>query len=144
MLPASPSSLYFPMTIDVYYSTQTQSALGTIQNEWVYDRTVNCSAVRPQMEQMSDFLKQSSRDTDNAPKVNLRTLAPVTVGTDGTVYRYSEVMLTNLKTASGVSLWNEDASTPTRFELESVEPIADGFGEVFGYRSLIVRSLDQS
>ena len=40
------NNLFYPMTADIYYATQTQNDFGEITKTWDRDRSVKCSAIK--------------------------------------------------------------------------------------------------
>ena len=46
MLPGSGlDDIVYPMTAEIFYAENKQNAFGTMERTWVYDRTVQCSAI---------------------------------------------------------------------------------------------------
>ena len=40
------SAIMYPMSADIYYSTETQNDIGEIVSSWSKDRSIKCSAIK--------------------------------------------------------------------------------------------------
>lgn len=135
--------VFYPMTADIYYSQKVQGELGDINLQWVLDRTVACSAIKERAEYNAKYSVQADKFVEFNFKVNMRTQDSLLIGFDGTLYRPTEVLITNIKDASGNPVWEETPSVSTTFELESIEPMFDHTSTLFGYRAMLSRSDQQ-
>lgn len=144
MLPAGNiSDLMYPMTADVYYSTETQNDLGSIVSSWQKDRTIRCSAIKERPSTVVSDAIEAQKFLDYAPKLDFRTDQNIGVSEDGTRYMPTEILITNIKDPSGTDVWTELSGEPTEFELRNIEPMFDPLHNLFGFRVLLVRSEEQ-
>lgn len=134
------NSLYYPMTADIYYASGTQNAFGEFEQNWSKDRSVNCSVIKenPQS-QMRPALK-SDTFVEYELKVNMRTNENVQKSIDGTYYKPTDILISNIKDPFGSVAWFENGVKPTQFEIDIIEPMYDEVHNVGGYRILLRRS----
>ena len=145
MLPAGNlSDMMYPMTADIYYSTNTQNRLGEMVSSWTKDRTVKCSAIKDRPDSSMVNAVISEKFTEYTTKVNFRTDDNILVSSDGTPYPLTDIIIKNIKDPSGHLVWFEYDGEPTKFELGNVEPMYDPMHNFFGYRVLLKRADDQS
>ena len=144
MLPAGNlSDLMYPMTADVYYSTETQNDLGSIVSSWQKDRTIRCSAIKERPSTVVSDAIEAQKFLDYAPRLDFRTDQDVSVSEDGTRYMPTEIIITNIKDPSGTEVWLELSGDPMEFELRNIEPMFDPLHNLFGFRVLLIRSEEQ-
>lgn len=141
MLPVSDmSSILYPMTADLYYSTQTQNDFGEIERSWDFDRTINCSAIKERpASRMSESL-DTYKFIEYDFRIDFRTEENVTISSMNEDHRITEVIITNIKDPAGTVVWFETSTQPTNFEIQNLEPMFDMDHILFGYRVLIQRS----
>ena len=141
MLPqGSLNNLFYPMTADIYYALKTQNALGEFTRSWSKDRTINCSAIKenPQSQMRTQLTSEKFIEYDI--KVNMRTNENIYKSLDGTHYRPTDIMISNIKDPFGSIAWSESNTTGTNFEIDTIEPMYDPLHNVAGYRVLLRRS----
>ena len=66
------TNLYFPMTADVYYSSQEQNEMGEFSRSWSKDRSIYCSASKNINKILQPALS-SEKFLEYDIKINLRT-----------------------------------------------------------------------
>lgn len=141
MLPLSNlNDMLYPMRADIYYSTETQGPLGDMQQEWTFDRTVQCSAIKQRATYNADYAQRIHRDIENNIKTNMRTESPINISSTGEYAAPSDILITNIVDGRGNFVWQEIDGSATTFEVDSIEPLLDEFGFSMGYRSLLMRS----
>lgn len=141
MLPqGSLNNLFYPMTADIYYASKSQNALGEFTRSWSKDRTINCSAIKenPQSQMRTQLTSEKFIEYDI--KVNMRTNENIYKSLDGTHYRPTDIMVSNIKDPFGSIAWSESDTTSTNFEIDVIEPMYDPLHNVAGYRILLRRS----
>lgn len=134
------NSLLFPMTADIYYSSNSINNFGEFDKTWYKDRSINCSAIK---ENPSSSMRQalsSEKFLEYDMKINMRTNENIFKSIDGTHYKIPDILITNIKDPYGSITWVENDVTPTSFEIETVEPLFDEVHNVMGYRVLLRRS----
>lgn len=135
----------FPLLADVYYPIVEQGAYGNVKKTWVLDKSICCNF----------NATGSAGNEEIKPNVNI-TRETILVGRVRTDIRVSSlddknavtnVILTNIRTSAGDSIYNETAGPrsgkPTIFEIASNEPFVGPFGRVEYYSLVIRRSENQ-
>ena len=142
MLPVAGNlvGLFYPMTADIYYATKSQNAFGEIERAWSKDRSINCSAIKenPQSQMRTALTTEKFLEYDI--KINMRTNENIFKSVDGTHYKPTDILVSNIKDPFGSIAWMENDIDPTSFEVDVVEPMYDEFHNVAGYRILLRRS----
>jgi hypothetical protein len=128
------------MKMDIYRQFDTQDPdTGALVKEWVYYKTVDCSA--------KGVISNSSSTRTNS------------IQSFGTKYTNEEILqvrtsgrltfrekITNIRDSKDNPIWvelNYPSETPTVFEVIGSTPVTDGFGTVIAYNSVIKRSENQ-
>ena len=133
------TNLYFPMTADVYYSSQEQNEMGEFSRSWSKDRSIYCSASKNINKILQPALS-SEKFLEYDIKINLRTNENIYKSQDGTIYRPTDILVKNIKDPFGSIVWAESDSDPTSFEVENIQPLYDEMHNSMGYRILLKRS----
>mgnify|MGYP003325663752 FL=1 len=128
------------MYVDVYVQSDTQDRdTGIIKKEWLFIKTVPCSAkgvisnsisTRSSDRQVIDTRYQNEQfiQVRTSEKLNMRN------------------KLTNVRTKKGTVIWSEinyPTETPTVFEIIGITPVTDPFGEIIAYNTMAKRSENQ-
>jgi hypothetical protein len=128
------------MKADIYLQLDTQDKnTGSIKKEWIFTRTVQCSAkgmVSNSASSRSGDKQVLSNKYSNEQKLEIRTPEQIT-------YREK---VTNIRDMNGNVIWKEinyPNNTPTVFEIIGSTPITDPFGNVLAYNSVAKRSENQ-
>lgn len=141
MLPqGSLNNLFYPMTADIYYASKTQNALGEFVRSWSMDRTINCSAIKENPESSMRTALTAEKFLEYDIKINMRTNENIYKSLDGTHYRPTDILVSNIKDPFGSIAWSESSTTGTNFEIDIIEPMYDPNHNVAGYRILLRRS----
>lgn len=129
-----------PMKLDIYLQLDTQDEnTGAIKKEWVYTRTVPCSAkgiVSNSGSGRSGDKQTFNNKYTNEQMLEIRTPEQIT-------YREK---ISNIRDMAGNIVWKEinyPNNTSTVFEVISSTPITDPFGNVLAYNSVAKRSENQ-
>ena len=129
-----------PMKLDIYLQLDTQDEnTGSIKKEWVYTRTVPCSAkgiVSNSGSGRSGDKQTFNNKYTNEQMLEIRTPEQIT-------YREK---ISNIRDMAGNVVWKEinyPNNTSTVFEVISSTPITDPFGNVLAYNSVAKRSENQ-
>jgi len=149
ILPLSFDDIYFSMTADIYYSTETQNDFGQVVQEWYKDREIKCSAItsyvgrtlsqdmRPdQFMDYSNFLYMRTNE-------DIRVLFQDQENQNSEAKGLNEILISNIKNEKGVVLY-KDYSKPTIYEIRTIVPSFDEFSNLNYYRTFISRAQDQS
>ncbi len=72
----------------------------------------------------------------------------ITVSSDGAMYSITNMVITNIRDASGESIYTESAGPrmgqPTIFEVATLNPMVGPFGSVEYYKVILRRSENQA
>lgn len=137
---ASLDMLYYPMTADVYYSTETQNDFGEVIKEWDKDRSIKCAVrKRSPNTRMPEYI-QDGKFLEYDVDIIMRTPEDILVSSDYVPYRITNILISNIKDASGVLLWKEATEEPTIFEIHAIEPMLNMFNNLSGFRVNLIRS----
>lgn len=134
------NNLYYPMTADIYYATNSQNNFGEMESSWYKDRTINCSAIKENPQSQMRTSLTSERFLEYDIKINMRTNENIFKSIDGTHYRPTDILISNIKDPFGSIAWMENDIDATNFEVDTVEPMFDEIHNVAGYRILLRRS----
>lgn len=141
MFPSSSlDDLYYPMTADVYYSTETQNDFGEVIKEWNKDRSIKCAARRRTTDTGMQPYVEDQKFLEYDIRIVLRTPEDILLSTDDSIYKVTNVLIKDIKDSSGLLLWKESATEGTIFEINAIEPILDMFSNLSSYRVNLVRS----
>ena len=138
------SEMMYPMTADLYYSTNTQNRLGEMVSSWNKDRVVKCSAIKDRPDSAIANAMLSEKFIEYNFKVNFRTDDNILKSSDGTSYAPTDIIITNIKDPAGNLVWFEYDGEPTDIEIGNIEPMYDPKHNLFGYRVLLRRADDQT
>lgn len=136
----------YPMKADIYYPIITQNSYGQANKEWVFDRTIVCNATT----------LGGAGDVELKPEVFLqydgkliaRSKSDIRVSSNDADNAISNILVTNIRSASDVSLYRETAGPRsgrgTIYEVGTVEPFIGPFGEIEYYKMLWRRTENQT
>jgi hypothetical protein len=129
------------MKMDVYRQTELQDPdTGAIVKEWIYYKTVDCSAkgvISNSSSTRTNSIQSYGTKYTNEEILQIRTIQRLT-------YREK---ITNIRDSKNNPIWvelNYPSDTPTVFEVIGSTPVTDGFGNVISYNSVIKRSENQN
>jgi len=137
------NELFYPMSADIYYSTQSQNDFGEVVRAWSLDRKVSCSAIKQNPNSRTPNFTESDINLEYDIVVNFRTNQDIQISLSNDTYKITEILIKNIKDGSGNVVWKEDANNPTVFEVRAVEPMLDISSTTMGYRVLCVRADNQ-
>lgn len=129
-----------PYKLDLYIQSDKQDPeTGSINKEWNYYKTIDCSAkgvVSNSTSTRSNDRQQISNRYSLEQFIQLRTSEKINV-------RHK---ITNIRNKDDVYIWTEldyPTETPTVFEVVGMTPISDPFGVSMGYNITAKRSENQ-
>ena len=137
------NNLFYPMTADIYYATQTQNDFGEITKTWDRDRSVKCSAIKENPNSRTPNFVNPSTNLEYDIVINFRTNEDIQISSDDESYRVTDILITNIKDSNGNFVWKEDRDNATVFEIRAIEPMLDISSNVMGYRIHCVRTENQ-
>jgi len=137
------NSLFYPMSADIYYATQSQNDFGEIIKEWNKDRTIKCSAIKQNPDSKVPKFLSPDRIIEYDLSINFRTNEDILESSDDQIYNITDILVKDIKDSQGNLIWKESSAESTNFEVRSVEPMLDMFSVLMGYRIYLVRSDNQ-
>lgn len=143
-------TILYPMTADIYYADEEQSTYGNIVKKWVFDRTVNCSAITATSGTLDNELRVKDRAILYNSDIFFRTNEDIRKKSNNKYYPITAVAVTNIRDANGDPAWinTENLKTKaetvkTKYELKTVVPSFDMFGNIGMFRIYLTRSVNQ-
>jgi len=133
------NNLFYPMTADIYYATQTQNDFGEVVSEWNKDRSIKCSAIKQNPNSRTPNYVNPSTNLEYDIVINLRTNEDIQVSSENEDYKVTNILITNIQDANNSVVWKEDRDNPTVFEIRAIEPMLDISSNIMGYRIHCVR-----
>lgn len=138
------------MTAAIYYAEEEQSQYGNMVKRWVFDRNVSCSAISATSGSLDGELKVSDRKIVYSSDIFFRTNEDIRKMSNGKYYPISGIAITNIRDAAGDPAWinTENLKTraetvKTKYEVKTVVPSFDMFGNIGMYRVYLSRSASQ-
>ena len=129
------------MKMDIYHQFDTQDPdTGALVKEWVYYKTVDCSAkgvISNSSSTRTNSIQSFGTKYTNEEILQIRTAGRLTF----------REKITNIRDSKDKPIWvelNYPTETPTVFEVIGSTPVTDGFGTVIAYNSVIKRSENQN
>lgn len=134
----------YPMTADLYYAETKQNAFGTMEKTWVYDRTVNCSAISALADKtLTGELRTKDAFFNYNSDIAFRTNENIQKNKTGRYHQITDILVTNIKDQAGNQVWTEGEDIKTQYEVQSFVPSYDAFHTVDFYRGYLTRSQKQ-
>jgi hypothetical protein len=142
----STPDVIFPMKADIYFPIVTQGEYGQPKKDWVYDRTITCSAtpiggageesIKP--ESFLQYKDTLIGRTKNDPRVSSHK-------NNNAV---TNILVTNIRAANDYPLYIETAGVRsgrgTIYEVATVEPFIGPFQEIEYYKMVLRRTENQT
>jgi hypothetical protein len=143
-------TILYPMTADLYYAEEEQTQYGNIVKKWVFDRTVNCSAITAAAGDLNGEVKVRDKSIVYSSDIFFRTNEDIRKMSNNKYYPLGALSITNIRDASGQPAWinTENLKTKaetvkTKYEIKTIIPSFDMFGNIGMYRVYISRSAAQ-
>ena len=136
----------YPMKADIYYPIITQNNYGQANKEWIFDRTIVCSATTlggpGDVELKPDVFLQYDG------KLMSRSRSDIRVSSNNADNAITNILITNIRSASDVIIYKETAGPRsgrgTIYEVATLEPFVGPFGEIEYYKMLWRRTENQT
>jgi hypothetical protein len=136
----------YPMKADIYYPIITQNQYGQPNKEWVFDRTVVCNATTVGGAGTDELKPEVFLQYDG--KLVARSKSDIRISGDGTNNAVSNILVTNIRNASDTLIYKETAGPRigrgTIYEVGTIEPFINPFGNIEYYRMLWRRTENQA
>ena len=134
------NNLYYPMTADIYYATESQNDFGEIIKEWDKDRSISCSAIKRSPDTRVPSFIEPGKFLEYDIEVSMRTPEDILKSTSDVAYTITDILVKDIKDAGGNLVWKESSDESTVFEIRAIEPLLDMFNIVSAYRIHLVRA----
>lgn len=138
------------MYADLYYAEEEQAQYGNVVKRWVFDRTINCSAINASSGTLQDELKVKDRSIVYTSDIFFRTNQDIRKMSNNKYYPIGAIAITNIRDAKGDPAWinTENLKTKaetvkTKYEIKTVIPRFDMFHNIGMYSVYITRSANQ-
>lgn len=135
----------FPMKVDIYYPIVEQGAYGNVKKTWVLDRTVLCYFGH--MKRVQEEVKPNVNIVLNKMLMG-RVKSDIRLSSKLSKEAVTNVVLTNIRTAGDQEIYIETSGPrsgkSTIYEIESLSPFVDPFGDIEYYSVTIRRSENQA
>lgn len=136
----------YPMKADIYYPIITQNSYGQPNKDWVFDRTVSCNATSVGGAGTDELKPEVFLQYDG--KLVARSRGDIRISSEGTSNAVSNILITNIRTASDTLIYKETAgpraNRGTIYELATIEPFINPFGNIEYYKMLWRRTENQA
>ena len=136
----------YPLLADVYYPIVEVGAYGNLKKQWILDKTVACFFSTTGSKFKKDVNTEANINIDNGLLGRMKS--NLNVSSDGAMYSITNMVLTNIRDASGESIYTESAGPrmgqPTIFEVATLNPMVGPFGSVEYYKVILRRSENQA
>jgi len=127
------------MSLDVYYSTESQDDFGIEQKTWSFDQTLlGYAEILGAVEK--DGIK-SGKFFEHEDKLIGRTKKDPRVSLEGLYYPITNIIITDIKDKkTSTSLYVEEEGKSVIYEILSVEPYVNPWNEIEYYKIFFNRS----
>ncbi len=136
----------YPLLADIYYPIVETGAYGNLKKQWILDKTAACFFSTTGSKFKRDVGTEANINVDNG--LIGRMKSNITVSSDGAMYSITNMVITNIRDASGESIYTESAGPrmgqPTIFEVATLNPMVGPFGSVEYYKVILRRSENQA
>ena len=136
----------FPMKADIFYPTISQNAYGSVEKEWIHDRTI-ASSFAPAGADNVQEVKPNRAITESSILIG-RSKTDVRLSARESKNAITNIIITNIRDKNDNEIYIETSGPrsgkSTIFEVATVEPFVGPFGSTEYYRILIRRSENQA
>ena len=136
----------FPLYADIYYPIITQGAYNEVKKEWVFDRTITCSATSVGGAGEEEIKPAEFLQYEN--KLVARSRTDLRITSTENKQAITNILITNIRNMGGELIYKETAGTRkgrgTIYEVATLEPFLGPFNNIEYYKMLWRRSENQS
>ncbi len=136
--------MFYPLLLDVYYSTTTQNDLGDIEHVWTYDRSVSCRvASSTNYKDQNLYPEQRMRILD---QINAQVIEDVRIDSLGEMHPMNDIGIANIRSNCGGVVYKETAGEragdSTMYEVVGYMPHVDLFSKL-DYVKIVLNRMDE-
>ena len=135
----------YPMKADIYYPIISQNEYGQPKKRWVLDRTVICNATPvggAGTEELKPEVFLQYKD-----KLVARSRSDLRISSNDDLNAESNILITNIRSSNDTIIYKETAGPRsgrgTIFEVGTLEPFVNPFGDIEYYKMLWRRTENQ-
>lgn len=136
----------FPMKADIFYPTISQNAYGSVEKEWVHDRTIASNFASAAADNVQE-VKPNRVITESSLLLG-RSKTDVRLSTRDSKNAITNIIVTNIRDKNDNEIYIETSGPRTGkstiFEVATVEPFVGPFGSTEYYKLVIRRSENQA
>jgi hypothetical protein len=138
--------MFYPLLLDVYYSTTTQNDLGELIHVWSYDRSVKCRlASNTNYKDQNLYPEQRLRILD---QINAQITEDIRVDSFGEMHGLTDILVANLRANCGGVIYKETAGPragdSTVYEVVGYMPHVDPFNHLDYVKVVFNRADEQA
>lgn len=142
------ADIAFPLKADIYYPIITQNTYGQPEKQWVFDRTIYCSASTVSSSRSigredinpSEFIQYEN-------KLIARSKSDIRISSSDNQFAATNILISNIRDTSDKVIYFESAGPRagkgTIYELATIDPFVGAFGIEF-YKMVWRRTENQS
>jgi hypothetical protein len=136
----------FPMKADIFYPTISQNAYGSVEKDWIQDRTIASNFVSASADNVQE-VKPNRVITESSLLLG-RSKTDVRLSTRESKNAITNIIVTNIRDKNDNEIYIETSGPRTGkstiFEVATVEPFVGPFGSTEYYKLVIRRSENQA
>ena len=137
--------MFYPLVLDVYYSTTTQNEFGELVRVWTRDRSVPCRvASNTNYKDQNVFPEQRMRIMD---QINAQITEDIRVDSLGEMHSLTDIMVSNIRSNCRGQVYiesaGERAGESTLYEVIGYLPHVDLFNNLDYVKIVLNRSDEQ-
>lgn len=135
--------MFYPLQLDLYYSTTTQNDFGELDHVWTYDRSIPCKMSYVNNSAQTVFPDQRMRITE---ELSVQVTEDIRVDSLGEMHALNDIFITNIRANCG-GVVNKETAGPragdsTLYEVVGYAPHVDLFNNI-DYRSVALLRSDE-
>lgn len=136
--------MFYPLLLDVYYSTTTQNDFGELERVWTLDRSVPCRvASNTNYKDQNVFPEQRMRVMD---QINGQIIEDIRTDSLGEMHSLTDILVSNIRATCGGVVYIETAGDrvgePTLYEVIGYMPHVDPFNKI-DYVKIVLNRADE-
>jgi hypothetical protein len=136
----------FPMKADIFYPTISQNAYGSVEKEWIHDRTIASNFASASADNVQE-VKPNRVITESSLLLG-RAKTDIRLSTRDSKNAITNIIVTNIRDKNDNEIYMETSGPRTGkstiFEVATVEPFVGPFGSTEYYKIVIRRSENQA
>jgi hypothetical protein len=136
----------FPMKADIFYPTISQNAYGSVEKEWIHDRTIASNFATAGADWAQEV--KPNRAIVESSVLLGRAKTDIRLSARASKNAITNIIITNIRDKNDNEIYMETSGPRTGkstiFEVATVEPFVGPFGSTEYYKIVIRRSENQA